>query len=369
MESVLLCSFFSALIIVGTAYENIAFNRPAWQENPFNILTWGAEFAVDGRYSDLSTSGGQCVISEVGQSTAEWRVDLGRVLSIHHIFIQYRTENVAWNANNGYTNRFLGYSVYISNSTNKEDGKLCFKDTNYTKATIPNPTNITCITHGRYVIYYNNRTHPPYPDGYSTNGAFNELCELEVYGCPVTGYYGEDCSLSCPQNCQEGHCHIVDGTCLGCVPGYTGARCDKECSVGKFGQNCSYLCGNCLKKEQCHHINGTCLNGCVENYNGSYCTQAIALTYGDPASVSEPYTTLYVCIPIIILSVSLNVYLIIRHLRNRNSEEKQQKNPENVDEHVETTRLSKTVYDQVEENSAYQELGETTKESQYDKLK
>lgn len=145
--------------------------------------------------------------------------------------------------------------------------------------------------------------------------------------------------------------------------------CLIECSVGKFGQNCSYLCGNCLEMEQCHHINGTCLNGCVENYNGSYCTQAIALTDGDPASVSEPYSILYVCIPIIILSVSLNVYFIIRHLRNNNSEEKQQKNPENVDEHVETTRLSKTVYDQVEENSAYQELGETTKESQYDKLK
>lgn len=49
--------------------------------------------------------------------------------------------------------------------------------------------------------------------------------------------------------------------------------CLIECSVGKFGQNCSYLCGNCLEMEQCHHINGTCLNGCVENYNGSYCTQ------------------------------------------------------------------------------------------------
>ena len=43
---------------------------------------------------------------------------------------------------------FLGFSVYISNTTNKEDVVLCFRDTNYTNATIPNPVNITCPYHG-----------------------------------------------------------------------------------------------------------------------------------------------------------------------------------------------------------------------------
>ena len=76
---------------------------------------------------------------------------------------------------------FLGFSVYISNTTNKEDGVLCFRDTFFTRDTIPNPINLTCPNHGRYVIYYNNRTHKPFPDGYD-DYVRTGLCEVEVYG-------------------------------------------------------------------------------------------------------------------------------------------------------------------------------------------
>ena len=82
---------------------------------------------------------------------------------------------------NVYTSHFLGFSIYISNTTNKQDAVLCFKDTIYTRATIPNPVNIECLHHGRYVIYYNNRTHKPSPYGYSLY-AYSDLCEVEVYG-------------------------------------------------------------------------------------------------------------------------------------------------------------------------------------------
>lgn len=82
---------------------------------------------------------------------------------------------------NRLTKIFLGFSVYISNTTNREDGILCFIDTTYTTATIPNPVTIPCPHYGRYIIYYNNRTHLPYPEEYSdTTGSF--LCEVGVYG-------------------------------------------------------------------------------------------------------------------------------------------------------------------------------------------
>ena len=51
---------------------------------------------------------------------------------------------------------------------------------------------------------------------------------VRLSGCPTPGFYGESCSIQCPQNCQEGRCQILDGTCLGCVSGYTGQICDKS---------------------------------------------------------------------------------------------------------------------------------------------
>ncbi|XP_065925377.1 multiple epidermal growth factor-like domains protein 11 isoform X1 [Magallana gigas] len=266
-------------------YENIAVNRPAWQRYPYHGTPWNAILAVDGRRLDLSARGGQCAISANSRSIAEWRVDLGEIRNLHHVFIQYRTENVAWDENNTLTSRFLGFSIYVSKTTHRKDWKLCFKDNNYTRATIPNPLSVTCLMHGRYVIYYNNRTHRPFPAGYSTY-AFNELCEVEVYGCLKLGYYGENCSTPCPENCENGDCDIVDGTCISCVPGYKGSMCNKACE-GKYGMNCSKVCGACYEKEQCDYKNGTCPSGCEDGYNGRQCkTVCNNNTYGPNCSMT-----------------------------------------------------------------------------------
>lgn len=85
-------------------------------------------------------------------------------------------------SSNWLTSVVLGFSVYISNTTHRLQGTLCFKDNQFNQTTIPAVFTTPCYVHGQFVIYYNERrAGVTYPSGYSTE-AFNELCELEVYG-------------------------------------------------------------------------------------------------------------------------------------------------------------------------------------------
>ncbi|XP_056003591.1 laminin subunit alpha-3-like [Ostrea edulis] len=250
------------------AYDNIALNKPAWQLHPYSKTKYSASNAVDGRKSNLHVTGNQCVISDINQTTATWRVNLKDILSIRHITIHYRTDNVTWGPQNPYSGRFVGFSLYVSNTTDRTR----VSDTDYTRDTIPAVINVTCPVHGQYVIYYNERLQgKTYPSGYSLY-AFNGVCEVEVYGCPSSGFYGEECSFPCPDvNCR--YCHIETGTCQGCNPGYKGHQCEQECDSRQYGEDCQHECGKCKDMEQCHHINGTCLNGCEPGFKEGRCVE------------------------------------------------------------------------------------------------
>ena len=54
--------------------ENVALHKPAWQKHPYVNIAFGASLAVDGKQTDLSEFGGECVASSFG-STAEWRAE------------------------------------------------------------------------------------------------------------------------------------------------------------------------------------------------------------------------------------------------------------------------------------------------------
>ena len=75
--------------------ENLALHRPTWQSSTWLSGYSGADRAVDGQYTELLWSEGQCASSLKGQ-TAEWRGDLGGVKNIHHGLIQYMTDNRVW---------------------------------------------------------------------------------------------------------------------------------------------------------------------------------------------------------------------------------------------------------------------------------
>ena len=84
--------------------ENLALKKKAWQSNldefyyeGSDLVYLGADLAVDGRKQNLSLYGGQCARSFTGL-TAEWRVDLQKILSIQRIVIQYMTDNRVWGA-------------------------------------------------------------------------------------------------------------------------------------------------------------------------------------------------------------------------------------------------------------------------------
>ncbi|XP_061170725.1 uncharacterized protein LOC133180172 [Saccostrea echinata] len=214
---------------------------------------------------------------EIGRTSPHtsvlWRVDLGDIYSIYSIRILFKDYGSAYEKRQ--RGRFAGFSIYISNSTDRGDWFHCYKD----KSGLP-PLDFstTCMKHGRYVIYYNERLkNITYPVGYQTT-IITELCEVIVHGCAEKGVYGVNCDLPCPVNCQEKRCHIINGSCLGCMPGWNGDKCDKLCPVGWYGLECQHRClGHCQHNASCHHESGSCVDGCAEGWMGPLCNKGASM--------------------------------------------------------------------------------------------
>lgn len=76
--------------------------------------------------------------------------------------------------------RMAGFYLYVSNTTLKEDGKLCYHSSE--REILSEDQHINCSVQGRYVIYFNERQPNATDFSYYSKFAFNELCEVEVYG-------------------------------------------------------------------------------------------------------------------------------------------------------------------------------------------
>lgn len=76
--------------------------------------------------------------------------------------------------------RFAGFSIYISNNGEINDGDLCYKN----GPVLPFLSiSVECFGFGRYVIYYNERfPGEVYPEGFEQSNVHTELCEVSVQG-------------------------------------------------------------------------------------------------------------------------------------------------------------------------------------------
>ncbi|XP_052794259.1 uncharacterized protein LOC128227605 isoform X2 [Mya arenaria] len=110
-------------------------------------------------------------------------------------------------------------------------------------------------------------------DGCASGYQQTENCKVE---CPYFKY-GMNCNKDCGK-CGAGEgenrtlvpCNNIDGTCgVGCIYGWSGIFCDKECDPGLYGIDCTETCGNC-RSGQCDIIDGVCPDfECADGYNTS----------------------------------------------------------------------------------------------------
>uniref|UniRef100_K1R1W2 Multiple epidermal growth factor-like domains 10 n=1 Tax=Magallana gigas TaxID=29159 RepID=K1R1W2_MAGGI len=101
-----------------------------------------------------------------------------------------------------------------------------------------------------------------------------------IAGCNETDMYGSNCDILCPTNCKYNTCHIEQGTCFGCQPGWTGLYCNTVCDDGTYGYNCVNNCsGHCLNGSHCNKHTGYCDEGCSPGYTDSDCSRACQSGY------------------------------------------------------------------------------------------
>lgn len=78
-------------------------------------------------------------------------------------------------------------------------------------------------------------------DGSSCECAAGLLPPFCLQGC-LPGWFGEDCKKQCSDGCSDGGCDPLTGTCIECGAGWEGDDCVQPCQGNTFGEGCLQSC-------------------------------------------------------------------------------------------------------------------------------
>nr|XP_022311645.1 multiple epidermal growth factor-like domains protein 10 isoform X2 [Crassostrea virginica] len=266
--------------ILAFGYDDLSKDEVATQSTTFPPPPNDADKNIAGNAVDRDIT--TCMRTEhIGPNSLDktvwWKVDLGGVYGIYSVNILFKNYPGYESRQQG---RLAGFSIFVSTDGTRDDSSLCYKDGPQLPAL--NFTT-TCYKSGRYVIFYNERLHDvSYPNGY-VSPVYTELCEVTVNGCQASGVYGVNCRERCPTNCRDPVCHIQEGTCYGCVPGWISTTCNTKCIGGWYGLDCKQQCsGHCRDDAFCNHVTGQCDGGCAAGWRGALCDKVCKNgTYGN----------------------------------------------------------------------------------------
>ncbi|XP_062596812.1 uncharacterized protein LOC134258299 [Saccostrea cucullata] len=181
-----ICLILIVGILYCSAYDNLSRRKYTnqhrhWTCVPSSCQQYASHNAID---ENTNTCTRTDTIMAYAGSYTWWYVDFGEVKSISYIRIKFKSYSGHEIRQRG---RFAGFSLYLSNTTDKEDGYRCYIDG---PELPPLDFNTTCIGHARYVIYYNERLPEGqylegyadgYPEGFQLS-SITELCDVDVQG-------------------------------------------------------------------------------------------------------------------------------------------------------------------------------------------
>ncbi|KAK7484716.1 hypothetical protein BaRGS_00024001, partial [Batillaria attramentaria] len=155
------------------------------------------------------------------------------------------------------------------------------------------------------VYRYSGRTPPPFTDIHMQKPTVGTeltvwhykpdrilaLCEVEVYGDCLDGYFGWLCAAECRCENPDEICDKVWGTCpvSSCLTGWRGDGCQLECLNGTYGYKCQFNCSATCRDHVCHHVTGECTDGCAPEWEGDLCKEMCQPTvFGQNCSEACP---------------------------------------------------------------------------------